>query len=170
MVSAEVETITAEQIKEVLQEFIPNNIDKKDILFVCIGTDRLTGDALGPLVGTKLVERRYKSVLGTLDNPVHATNLEDTLSEIDPDTFVIAIDACLGAYKDEIGCVVVNNIGIGPGNALYKKLPSVGNIGIKAIVNASLGYKSGNHTVLSCTRLSVVMSLADRIVQAIDEL
>ena len=47
---------------------------------LCIGTDRVTGDSLGPLVGTFLHaygSDRYLSIYGTLDFPVHALNLED---------------------------------------------------------------------------------------------
>ena len=47
-------------------------------MFLCIGTDRSTGDSLGPLVGHKLRRRslRGAAVIGTLDKPVHAMNLE----------------------------------------------------------------------------------------------
>ncbi len=50
---------------------------------LCIGTDRVTGDSLGPLVGTFLHaygSDRYLSIYGTLDFPVHALNLEDEKS------------------------------------------------------------------------------------------
>lgn len=45
-----------------------------EILFLCIGTDRSTGDSLGPLIGYKLREKGMKNarVLGTLEEPVHA--------------------------------------------------------------------------------------------------
>lgn len=48
------------------------------VVFLCIGTDRSTGDSLGPLIGYKLKEKRLErvEVLGTLERPVHAMNLE----------------------------------------------------------------------------------------------
>ena len=51
---------------------------KAGVIFLCIGTDRSTGDSLGPLVGHKLRKCRLKkaAVIGTLDKPVHAMNLE----------------------------------------------------------------------------------------------
>ena len=51
---------------------------KAGVIFLCIGTDRSTGDSLGPLVGHKLRKYRLKkaAVIGTLDKPVHAMNLE----------------------------------------------------------------------------------------------
>ena len=53
----------------------------RGLLFLCIGTDRSTGDSLGPLIGYKLKERRMRNakVLGTLEKPVHAMNLEEYL-------------------------------------------------------------------------------------------
>jgi len=36
------------------------NNDYKSIVFVCIGTDRSTGDSLGPLVGYKINDINYK--------------------------------------------------------------------------------------------------------------
>ena len=56
---------------------------KKGVVFLCIGTDRSTGDSLGPLIGHKLREQERRrgfvpraAVFGTLDRPVHAMNLE----------------------------------------------------------------------------------------------
>lgn len=47
-----------------------------EFIILCIGTDRSTGDALGPLVGHKLINSisKYNNVYlyGTLDDPVHA--------------------------------------------------------------------------------------------------
>ena len=47
---------------------------KSEIVFLCIGTDRSTGDSLGPLIGYKLKEKgiRNARIMGTLDHPVHA--------------------------------------------------------------------------------------------------
>lgn len=51
---------------------------EEDTVIVCIGTPRIIGDSLGPLVGT-YIEQQDKNikVYGTIENPVHALNLED---------------------------------------------------------------------------------------------
>ena len=51
---------------------------KEGVIFLCIGTDRSTGDSLGPLVGHKLRKYRLKkaAVNGKLDKPVHAVPLD----------------------------------------------------------------------------------------------
>ena len=52
---------------------------KKGVVFLCIGTDRSTGDSLGPLIGYKLKGKEEADipVFGTLERPVHAMNLDD---------------------------------------------------------------------------------------------
>ena len=54
----------------------------RPIIFVCIGTDRSTGDSLGPLVGYKLkyLSKNNIYIYGTLENPIHAKNMVDSLS------------------------------------------------------------------------------------------
>ena len=51
---------------------------KTEIVCLCIGTDRSTGDSLGPLIGYKRKERGGKNarVMGTLEQRGHAMNRE----------------------------------------------------------------------------------------------
>lgn len=140
------------------------------IVILCIGTDRSTGDSLGPLVGYQL-ERSLKhfpgiSLWGTLENPVHAKNLSEKLQEIyaaHPNPFIIAIDACLGRM-DRIGYIKVGYGPLKPGAGVNKDLPSVGNIHVTGIVNMS-GYME--YLVLQNTRLSLVMKMAETIADGI---
>lgn len=133
------------------------------IVLLCIGTDRSTGDALGPLTGAKLqsIHRNF-SVFGTLDDPVHATNLLAKLDMIHqqlPQAFIIAIDACLGKI-DNVGLVTIGRGSLKPGAAVNKELPAVGDAYITGIVNVG-GFME--HMVLQSTRLSLVMKMADTI-------
>ena len=52
------------------------------LVIVCIGTDRATGDCLGPLVGQALLPSPQYSVFGTLKEPIHAKNFNQTFKEI----------------------------------------------------------------------------------------
>ncbi|KAA9005140.1 spore protease YyaC [Paenibacillus spiritus] len=138
------------------------------IVVICIGTDRSTGDALGPLVGTALA--RFRSPLfelyGTLENPVHAVNLQDTLNEIQGRfhrPFVIGIDACLG-HSASVGCIQVVEGPLRPGAGVNKQLPPVGDIHLTGIVNVG-GFME--YFVLQNTRLSLVMRLSEIISSAL---
>lgn len=138
----------------------------EDILVLCIGTDRSTGDSLGPLIGTNLLKNNPPfSVIGCLDHPIHAANLKETLDQINttPPTLTIAIDASLG-NMDGVGIV---NVGVGalqPGAGVNKNLPPVGDIYITGIVNVG-GFME--YFVLQNTRLSLVVKMADVICAAL---
>lgn len=131
------------------------------IVFACIGTDRSTGDSLGPLVGTNL-KKLGLTVVGTLESPLHAQNLVDRLDsikrEFKPDK-IIAIDACLGRL-DSIGSIILENGPLKPGTGVHKELPLIGDISIMGIVNLG-GFL--DLQVIQCTRLHTVMKIANEI-------
>lgn len=135
----------------------------KDIIILCIGTDRSTGDALGPLTGSKLKHLSpYPHIYGTLDQPIHATNLVESVQKIQQtfdEPFIIAVDACLGR-TDSVGTISVGQGPLKPGAAVNKELPAVGDAYITGIVNVG-GFME--HLVLQSTRLSLVVKLADSI-------
>ena len=139
-----------------------------EIIFLCIGSDRVTGDCLGPFVGHQLSQYHLPGIFvyGTLEQPVNAVNLEDMtlyIRQNHPDALVIAVDASLGEKK-HLGYVTIGNGALHPGAAVQKELPPVGDISITGIVNISgiLEYLT-----LQTTRLSTVVSLADVITQGI---
>lgn len=133
------------------------------IVILCIGTDRSTGDALGPLTGSRLRSlHRYPHVFGTLDDPVHATNLPAALRDIGVafvNPYIVAVDACLG-HLESVGCVTVGRGPLRPGAAVNKELPPVGDAFITGIVNVG-GFME--HLVLQSTRLNLVVKMADAI-------
>ena len=133
---------------------------------VCIGTDRSTGDALGPLVGSYL--RRWAPhlrVFGTLEEPVHATNLADTLGRLQhgPVGFVLAVDACLGRAEN-VGYVTLKAGPLRPGTGVRKSLPEVGDAHLIGVVNVG-GFME--YLVLQNTRLGVVWQMARVMAAAI---
>ncbi|SIS54817.1 spore protease YyaC [Salimicrobium flavidum] len=150
---------------EALYQWIPEH---RELVIACVGTDRSTGDSFGPFVGSMLEEQELHSfhVLGTIEEPLHAGNLEERLSEIH-DTFehpfVIAVDACLGRVS-HIGSLNVAKGPLSPGAALKKELPKFGEAHINGIVNVQ-GFME--FAVLQNTRLHTVLSLASATASAL---
>jgi putative sporulation protein YyaC len=139
-----------------------------DLIILCIGTDRSTGDSLGPLTGSKLQQLNLGKthIFGTLDNPVHAVNLQEIIQQIENDfknPFIIALDACLGR-SESVGYISIKEGPLQPGTGVNKNLPAVGNLHIIGIVNVG-GFME--YMVLQNTRLSLVMKMADIISQGI---
>lgn len=137
---------------------------KRPVVILCIGTDRSTGDALGPLIGTHLTRLNLPklNIYGTLDEPVHATNLQDAINNIKRlffNPYIIAIDACLGRL-DSIGCITLADGPLKPGAGVNKQLPEVGEAHITGIVNIG-GFMS--YMVLQNTRLNLVWRMSENI-------
>ncbi|SKA97489.1 putative sporulation protein YyaC [Caloramator quimbayensis] len=151
--------------KELSSLIINREKDLQNIIILCIGTDRSTGDCLGPLVGDKLskiIKKPYIHIFGTLKEPVHAKNLETKTKDIYSyynNPLIIAVDASLGK-SENIGKINIFNGPLFPGAGVNKNLISVGDISITGIVNIS-GFME--YVVLQSTRLSLVMQLADTI-------
>ncbi|CDN41522.1 spore protease YyaC [Paenibacillus sp. P22] len=156
------ESDAAEQLASRLHLHLqPVPLDRR-IVVVCIGTDRSTGDALGPLIGTQLAKSSspHFELFGTLDEPVHAMNLEETMLEINRKVskpFIIGIDACLGQLSS-VGCIQLGPGPVRPGAGVNKDLPPVGDIHMTGIVNVG-GFME--YFVLQNTRLNLVMRMAD---------
>lgn len=136
----------------------------RELSIVCLGTDRSTGDSFGPLVGSRLSELLDIPVFGTLENPVHALNLQQTIERIET-PYVLAIDAALGK-SEHVGEVHFYNGPLRPGSGVKKKLPEVGNWHITGVVNVA-GFME--YFVLQSTRLSLVMGLVEDTVGHIME-
>lgn len=151
-----------------LAELLPHQ--EEPIVIVCVGTDRSTGDALGPLVGTALQKHGspYYELLGTLEEPVHAMNLAETIQSLNSRytrPFVIGIDACLGQVSS-IGSIQISPGPLHPGAGVNKTLPPIGDMHITGIVNVG-GFME--YFVLQNTRLSLVMQMADLIASSLHE-
>ena len=139
-----------------------------DVIIICIGTDRSTGDSVGPLVGYKLSKFTFENVhvYGCLQSPIHAANLSAAIDKIRRQhsrPFIIALDASLGK-KEHIGFITIGTGPLKPGLGVKKKLPEVGDIHITGIVNNS---GATDHVLLQTTRLSMIMTLADTITAAL---
>ncbi len=139
-----------------------------NLVFCCIGTDRSTGDALGPMTGSFLTQLSSFpfEVVGTLDSPLHALNLEKITTELfqtEEKPFIVAIDACLG-NADSIGNIIVHPGPLYPGKAVKKELPPIGELSIKAVVNIG-GFMEYN--VLQSTRLNLTFEMGKMISRAL---
>lgn len=156
-----------------IRDYLYNNLkdilhSNRDIIFICIGTDRCTGDSLGPLIGYKLknISKNKIHIYGSLETPVHSKNLIEIINKINlnfDNPYIIAIDSCLGKTSN-IGKVFIDKKPLQPGLALNKNLPPIGDLSITGIVNIGGNFE---FIVLQNTRLYTVMSLADCIYKGI---
>lgn len=98
-------------------------------------------------------------VVGTLDCPVHAMNLEQAVFMVRrcyPDHVIVAVDASVGR-SEHVGCITLGKGALRPGLGVCKELQAVGDIFITGIVG---GCGSCDPLMLQSVRLSVVMRMA----------
>jgi putative sporulation protein YyaC len=156
--------VEMEDVADAIMTVFPEDMNKENTIFVCIGTDRSTGDSLGPLVGTELEKNKFK-VFGTVDEPVHAMNLQVTLNNLPEHKYIVAVDASLGQEKSVKKTMVFKG-SISPGAGVGKSLPRVGHYSISPIVNVG-GFME--YFVLQNTRLSIVIKLAEAVVNGLNK-
>lgn len=139
-----------------------------DYIFLCVGSDKITGDAFGPLVGDKL-QKLFKNyynnivVVGTLESTVSATNLDKNIKEIYrkyKKPCIIAIDSALSS-KEDIGKIIVSDTKMKLGKGTNKNIMAVGDISIKGIVAQDYKIARYNFSILQNTSLNLVIKLAD---------
>ena len=152
-------------ITQALIELNPNN---KRPVFICIGSDLVLGDSLGPLVGTFLKSKNVQSyVYGTLNYPITAKEVEYAgkyLKQMHPDCISIAIDAAIG-NADDVGLVRVLNKGLKPGLGVDKNLNVIGDVSIVGIV---AGKSLQNYNLFNLTRLNLIYKMAQTVANGIE--
>ena len=138
------------------------------LLFLCIGSEKISGDCIGPIVGT-LLKEKYRipyPVLGTEDNSVNGANIRayrDNIKKYFPDYKIIAVDSAVGDDKD-LWTLKIREGGVRAGGALNPSVEYYGEVGILAVV----GSKSGNvlDNLLSAP-YSKIVDCAERIAKTI---
>lgn len=109
-----------------------------DIL--CVGNPELTGDSIGPRVGTLLSQRCCgpANIIGTIDDPVMASNYDTQIKRLRQGATVIVVDAAIG-YA--VGDIEISKGGMVPGEAVRRRRrKAIGDYNIK-IVTGEYIYK-----------------------------
>jgi len=161
----------AAMFADTLRELVDREMSGgRELVLLCIGTDRITGDSLGPIIGHNLVKHRTFGrrsalrpvVYGTLESPVHAKNLPQALEMIHTrhaGPLIVAVDASLGRPQS-VGYITIGCGALSPGAGVMGGLPDVGDIYVTGIVNRS---GAANLVTLQNTHLALVVKLADVI-------
>jgi len=153
----------------IFQSILECNPENKKPIFICIGSDLVLGDSLGPLVGTFLKNRNIRSyIYGTLNFPITAKEVEYArtyLKQMHPSSVAIAIDAAVGK-PDDVGIIRVIDKGLKPGLGVDKNLGTVGDMSIVGVV---AGKSLQNYNLFNLTRLNLVFKMAEVIASGIEK-
>lgn len=117
--------------------YYKNRFGNKEPIFVCIGTPNVSGDSIGPYIGSLLQHEGFK-VYGTIQEPVTAKKVNSLSRKLWVKNFlnrpIIAIDACIG--NSPFGTISITDCATRPGAGCGKQLNNLGNCSI-AITTAS---------------------------------
>ncbi len=154
-----------------LAEHMAKQIDNIDVV-VCVGTDKVVCDSLGPMVGSMLNNNMIKPiyVYGLQSSCLTALNVAQCYHDIrklHSTSTILAVDAGVGD-TDQLGKVQISNHGILPGLATNRQLPCIGDVGIVGIVatrDMQGFYEDSDHTRSRVEKLSQLIVKSIHIVQ-----
>ena len=145
-----------------------------ETIFLCVGTDRITGDCFGPLVGSKLIELLKEhnfsniNVYGDLEKNLNYESISKIIKNMNNNSTIIVIDAAL-SKKDNIGKIFVSNRKTILGKGLDKNKIEIGDISIKSVVAKDYKIPRYNFKALQNISLNGVMTLANIVAEGIFE-
>lgn len=145
-----------------------------EIIFLCVGTDRITGDCFGPLVGSKLTQKleycNYSNIniYGSLSQNLSYENINKVIQKIDKESIIIVIDAAL-SKEENIGKIFVQKSKTILGKGLEKNKIEIGDISIKSVVAKDYKIAKCNFKALQNISLNGVMRLANIVSEGIFE-
>ena len=158
-------------MKEFEQEMQSMKNDFSDLVFLCIGTDKVIGDSIGPIVGSSLkeIESNTIHVFGDGGKKQHFLNIKNTLENIYSlysNPFLITIDAALSSKKSK-GEIVLEKGYIKIGKALEKSLCFYANINIKCVVGTYHKQKERNIEELTFINQNEIFTIANIVANSI---
>lgn len=153
---------------------VKNQKEYSEVTFLCVGTDRITGDCFGPLVGTKLIEllKEYNysniNIYGSLSKNLSYENICEIIKNINQKSIIIVIDAAL-SKKENIGKIFVQQSKTVLGKSLEKNKIEIGDISIKSVVAKDYKVAKCNFKVLQNISLNAVNTQATIVSEGIFE-
>lgn len=144
-----------------------------NVIFLCIGTERLIGDAFGPLVGNRLIvllrNANKLNVIGNLNSNVSICNITEIMQNIRntyANPFIVAIDSAL-SNSEQIGNIVVSDGGLTLGSSMNRKSVIVGDMSIRGIVGKNCRNANQNLIILQKASLSMIVDMAEVVATGI---
>ena len=158
------------QDKQRMANALKSKTQNEQTVYMCIGTEKVFSDSLGPRVGTLLNENMHfpAFVYGLCEQNITAENLLYSYSfikSLHPKSKIVVVDAAVGT-PDQIGKIQISDGGIMPGAATNKNLPSVGDVSIVGIVADK---SMADFYTLNSSKDKLVGQIAKFIVDAIIE-
>ncbi len=145
-----------------------------DVVILCVGTNKLIGDSIGPVVGQKLKEEKMKEkicVYGDLKESINFKNAKTVIENVFKTyqkPFIITIDSALGT-QTMISKIVVNKGIIRIGKSLGRSICYPSHITIKGVVGENKNTYEDNIKILNEVEPELIWNLSDIMVDGIKQ-
>ena len=145
-----------------------------EVVILCIGTNKLIGDSIGPVVGQKLKEEKMKEIVyiyGDMKETVNFKNAKEIIEDIFKTykkPFIITIDSALGT-KTMVSKIVVNKGIVRLGKSLGRSICYPSHITIKGVVGENKNTYEENIKVLNEVSQEMIGYLSDIMTKGIKQ-
>ncbi len=133
-------------------------------IILCLGSDKVLEDCLGPLCGTMLSKLGYQGfVYGTLEAPIFCQNVEcafNFVKAVHPNRKILVIDASTTKDSDRLGKIVLAK-NYQPFNLNLKNVNLKADWFLFGVCSTNQGLS------LAGSRMAIVQKIADTICSAI---
>ena len=122
--------------------------DYSNFVILCIGTDEVIGDSIGPTIGSRLkrMENDYFKIYGELKKTLDFFNAKEVINSVYKNyekPYIVTIDAAL-SNSNRVGDIILNKGYMKIGKALERSICFYSNININCIVGRNFGTKESN--------------------------
>lgn len=160
------------ELNNVLNRKIYKNTN---IVFLCIGTNTIVGDAFGPVVGSvlknSLSNNRNIEILGDLTDCVTYNEVKNVVRLLGcsyKNSLIIVLDSAL-SKKNDIGKIFIQNRGLKYAESLKKSNSIIGNISIKAVVGEDVNNSINNFKNLKNASFDDIYKMSNLVSNGIIE-
>ena len=150
--------------------------DFSDIIILCIGSNKMIGDCIGPMVGQKLKdtfkEEKNIVIYGNMKETLNFKNARRVIENIFKmykKPFIITIDSALGTKKT-IENIVVSTGWIKIGDSLGRSICYYSHINIKGVVGKNKHTPKENIETLKKVNPTLVLELSEIITSSLNKM
>ncbi len=147
----------APNTKVCLSKILSKILEQNDIVLLCLGTDKLVGDCLAPLIAEKLRQNNFPFyIYGGLNAPITTQNAQfasEFIRAIHPTSKIVLIDSMTTTNQANLGDIVITN----QHHSAFNNLKINADLCVYGIT--SLLYNN----LLNCAKLRNVVFLANLI-------
>lgn len=160
-------------LKKEIEEYDMKN-RFSEIVFLCVGTNKITGDMIGPIVGQKLkdnLKQENVKIYGDMINTLNLKNASKIIKKVKAkylNPFYITIDTALGK-ENMINKIIIGKGKIEIGKAIRDGIEFFSHINIKVVVGKYDESSENNMKTLENVNSDSIIYLSNIITNGILE-